>query len=75
MEEANELQALCLRLVTSILEERRQVERALHDGAQQDLVAISVRLQTARNLVETAPDEALEALTRSRVRSGARSTS
>ena len=62
MEEASELQALRLRLVTSILEERRQLERALHDGAQQDLVAISVRLQTARNLVATAPDEALEAL-------------
>ncbi len=62
MEEANELQALRSRLVTSILEERRQVERALHDGAQQDLVAISVRLQIVRNLVATAPDEALEAL-------------
>jgi Histidine kinase len=62
MEEANELQALCSRLVTSILDERRRVERTLHDGAQQDLVAISVRLQTARDVVATAPDEALEAL-------------
>ena len=62
MEEANELQALRSRLVTSILGERRQIERALHDSAQQDMVAISVRLQIARNLVATAPDEALEAL-------------
>lgn len=62
MEEAGELQVLRSRLVTSILDERRQVERALHDGAQQDLVAISVRLQIVRNLVATAPDEALEAL-------------
>jgi len=50
------------RLVTAAVEERRRVERALHDGVQQDLIGISVRLQLARNLVATAPDEALVSL-------------
>lgn len=62
MKDASELQALRSRLVTSALEERRRIERALHDGALQDLIAISVRLQLTRNLVETAPAEALASL-------------
>jgi signal transduction histidine kinase len=31
--------------------ERRRIERALHDGVEQDLVAVAVRLQLARRLV------------------------
>ena len=62
MTDASELQVLRSRLVTSALEERRRIERALHDGAQQDLIAISVRLQLVRNLVATAPAEALASL-------------
>jgi len=34
-------------------EERRRLERDLHDGVQQDLVAISVALQHARQLAES----------------------
>jgi signal transduction histidine kinase len=34
----------------SAYEDRRTIERALHDGVQQDLVALSVRLQLARQL-------------------------
>lgn len=30
--------------------ERRRIERALHDGVQQDLIAVAVRLQLARQL-------------------------
>jgi signal transduction histidine kinase len=60
--DASELQMLRLRLVTSAVEERRRVERALHDGVQQDLIGISVLLQHVRNLVATAPDEALASL-------------
>jgi signal transduction histidine kinase len=30
--------------------DRRRIERALHDGVQQDLIAVSVRLQLARKL-------------------------
>ena len=62
MADASELQVLRSRLVTSALDERRRVERALHDGALQDLIAISVRLQLVRNLVATAPAEALASL-------------
>ena len=50
------------RLMTSAVEERRRLERALHDGVQQDLVGVSVRLQQVRNLVGTAPDEVLALL-------------
>jgi signal transduction histidine kinase len=38
------------RLVTEADGERRRIERALHDGVQQDLIAVSVRLQLARQL-------------------------
>ena len=62
MEDPAELQMVRSRLVTAAVEERRRVERALHDGVQQDLIGISVRLQLVRNLVATAPDEALVAL-------------
>jgi signal transduction histidine kinase len=34
----------------SAYEDRRTIERALHDGVQQDLIAVSVRLQLARQL-------------------------
>ena len=38
--------------------ERRRLERALHDGVQQDLIAVSVRLQLARRAVESDAAEA-----------------
>ncbi|HEY2803597.1 MAG TPA: sensor histidine kinase, partial [Actinomycetota bacterium] len=41
------------RLVTAQDEERRRLERNLHDGAQQQLVALSVRLKLARNVAQT----------------------
>jgi signal transduction histidine kinase len=42
--------------------ERRGLERALHDGVQQDLIAISVRLQFLRQVLETDVAQALELL-------------
>ena len=39
-----------LRLVAVADAERRRVERALHDGVQQDLIAVLVRLQLAERL-------------------------
>ncbi len=39
-------------------EERRAIERQLHDGLQQQLVAVAVNLQIARGLVEADPHEA-----------------
>jgi signal transduction histidine kinase len=46
-----ELKTSRQRLVTAQDEERRRLERDLHDGAQQRLVAISVALRLARGMV------------------------
>ena len=48
-EHAAELTASRTRLITAADEERRRLERDLHDGAQQHLVALSVIIQLARN--------------------------
>lgn len=62
MDDADDARARAARLVRSALAERRRIERSLHDGAEQDLVAISVRLQLVRELVEAAPADALALL-------------
>ncbi|HEX4211927.1 MAG TPA: histidine kinase [Candidatus Dormibacteraeota bacterium] len=49
------------RLVTAQDEERRRLERDLHDGAQQRMVAISLVLQLARRLVPGDADSGLGA--------------
>jgi signal transduction histidine kinase len=46
----DELQASRQRLVTAQDEERRRLERNLHDGAQQQLVALAVKARLARSL-------------------------
>jgi signal transduction histidine kinase len=43
------------RLVLAADAERRRIERELHDGAQQQLVALAVNLQHARRLVDDDP--------------------
>lgn len=48
-EHAAELAASRTRLTAAADEERRRLERDLHDGAQQHLVALSVLVQLARN--------------------------
>jgi signal transduction histidine kinase len=45
-----ELRASRQRLVTAQDEERRRLERNIHDGAQQQLVALAVKLRLARTL-------------------------
>jgi len=52
-------------------DERRALERALHDGVQQQLVALAVELQTARGLVESDPREALRLIEQMRAELGA----
>ena len=47
-----ELRASRQRLVSAQDQERRKIERNLHDGAQQHLVALSVNIRLARNLLE-----------------------
>ncbi len=46
------------RIVQAQDEERRRLERNLHDGAQQHLVAIKVKIGIAQTLVAKAPEQA-----------------
>jgi signal transduction histidine kinase len=55
-----ELQASRARLVTAADEARRRIERDLHDGAQQQLVALRISLGLARQLVTSSPREAAD---------------
>jgi signal transduction histidine kinase len=57
-----ELQASRARLVETADTERRRIERNLHDGAQQQLVALKISLGLARQLV-TGPPQAADLLT------------
>jgi signal transduction histidine kinase len=57
-----EVAASRLRIVEASDAERRRLERNLHDGAQQRLVALSVGLRLAQGKVRAAPDEAEEIL-------------
>jgi signal transduction histidine kinase len=61
--EANdELRASRARLVEAAHDERRRIERNLHDGAQQRLVALSLTLRLAQGKLETDPDATAELL-------------
>jgi signal transduction histidine kinase len=51
-----ELQASRLRIVTASDESRRAIERNLHDGAQQHLVALAVKLGLAEAIAEDDPE-------------------
>lgn len=55
-EKADELQASRTRLVAAADEERRRIERNLHDGAQQQLVGISVKVRLLDELSTKDPD-------------------
>jgi signal transduction histidine kinase len=57
-ERLDELRASRQRLVQAQDEERRRLERNLHDGAQQYLVAIKVKLGLAEMLAARSPDQA-----------------
>ncbi len=60
--QADELQRSRLRVVTAGDIQRRRLERDLHDGAQQRLVALSMNLRIARDLARTDPEGAAEML-------------
>ena len=53
--QAAELRESRARIVASADTERRRLERNLHDGAQQNLVALAIGLRLARDLVEHDP--------------------
>lgn len=56
----DELQASRSRLVVAQDAERRRLERDIHDGVQQHLVALSMKLRRAQDLAETDPARAQE---------------
>ena len=60
--QADELQASRARIVAASDAARRQIERNLHDGAQQHLVALAVNVRLARKLAESDPEGSLELL-------------
>lgn len=60
--QARELEASRRRLVSASDEERRRIERDLHDGAQQHLVALAVGLNLASGMLEDDPKAAAEML-------------
>ena len=53
-----QLRASRQRLVSAQDEERRKLERNLHDGAQQQLVALAVKLRLLEQIVERDPAQA-----------------
>jgi signal transduction histidine kinase len=63
----DEVNASRQRIVTAAYEERRRLERDLHDGAQQRLVSLALSLRLARSGVDSASavvlDEAADQLT------------
>ena len=61
-EARGELEASRARLVTAGDEERRRLERNLHDGAQQRLVSLSLSLRLAQRKLATDPQAAQELL-------------
>jgi signal transduction histidine kinase len=60
--QADELRASRARIVAATDAERRRIERDLHDGAQQHLVALAVNLRIARQLNESGSAEVNERL-------------
>ena len=61
-ERFDELKAAQKRLVSAQDEGRRRLERNIHDGAQQQLVALAVKLRLADNLIERDTTKAHELL-------------
>jgi signal transduction histidine kinase len=56
--EVEELRASRARVMAAADDERRRIERGLHDGVQQHLVALAVNLQLARELAVSDPPAA-----------------
>lgn len=60
--QADELRRSRARIVEATDLERRRIERDLHDGAQQHLVALAVSTRLARQLADADPEAAKEML-------------
>jgi signal transduction histidine kinase len=59
---ADELQASRQRLISTQDAERRRLERDIHDGAQQHLVALTVNLRLAQKIAVRSPERAARVL-------------
>ena len=57
-----DLRASRARIVAASHARRRSIERTLHDGAQQHLVAMSVKLRLAEGEIDTDPEQAKRTL-------------
>jgi signal transduction histidine kinase len=66
-----DLQAAQKRLVTAQDEERRKLERNIHDGAQQQLVALQVRQRLVEQVIDRDPAKAKEMVFALQVDTGA----
>ncbi|MET1060822.1 MAG: GAF domain-containing sensor histidine kinase [Nocardioides sp.] len=64
---AEELRGSRERLVDVQDEQRRLLERDIHDGAQQHLVALAVNLRLAQTLAERSPDRSVQILSDQRL--------
>jgi signal transduction histidine kinase len=60
--QAVELRASRQRIVAAQDAERRRLERNIHDGAQQNLVALTVKLRLAINLAKRDPERARDSV-------------
>jgi signal transduction histidine kinase len=59
-----ELQESRARIAAGAEQERRRIERDLHDGAQQRLVALRIELELAEDAVRAGPEAGIERLRR-----------
>lgn len=62
MDDIDDPHAAGAHLVAELIAGRRRLERALHDGVQQDLTALAVQLQLAREQLANDPAAAVELL-------------
>jgi signal transduction histidine kinase len=62
LERLEELRASRQRIVSAQDHERRRLERNIHDGAQQQLVALAVKTRLARSLLSRDPGRAVSML-------------
>lgn len=60
--ESGAIRASRARIVASANATRRALERRLHDGPQQHLVAMAVKLRLIENAIDAAPDDAKQML-------------
>ncbi len=56
--QADEIRASRTRIVTAADQARREIERNLHDGAQQHVVALGIKVKLARTLLDRDPPKA-----------------